>query len=172
MDVLQRNGENQTPQQHAWPARPGSSGASRTPAHDVVAVVDGLEQRLHMGRRPRFLSRRHEDQGQVRSLESSLQGTGEVRPFDLDDALLDRPTQPGEVIHQGCDDRFRSVVGQVGEQDDPNAGARERIAPEVVGEGIVEFLARRHSNSRGRRANPSDQTVWGWPASQRSTSRP
>ena len=38
---------------------------------------------------------------------------------------------------------------QVGQQDDPDPGVRQGIAPKVVGEGVVAGLGRGHSNSVG-----------------------
>jgi hypothetical protein len=114
----------------------------------VVALIDRREQGRKMGLRPGFLRGGHQHQGQARVLEPSLERTGEARPSERDDALFDRPPRFDQVLGNRCNDGFRFVVRQVREQDDTNARAAERLAPEVGGEGIVELLGRRHSSSQ------------------------
>jgi hypothetical protein len=112
----------------------------------MVAVVDGRQQRLQMGLGPRFLSRRDQDEGEMGAGQALGQRGVEPPAIDRDDPGLHRAVHRVQVINQRGDDGLGAVGRQVGEQDDADAGVGQRVALEVAGEGVVEFLF--HSSSR------------------------
>jgi hypothetical protein len=116
----------------------------------VIAVVDGLQQRLQMLRGPRLLGRRDQDEREVGAAQADDERLVEPTTRGPDDASLHRPAHRGDMCDQGRDDGLGAVGRQVAEQDDADAGVGQRVALEVAEEGIVEFLARGHSGSRRR----------------------
>ncbi len=78
------------------------------------------------------------------------QRAAETQLPGADDAGLDRPTHCGQVIGDRRDHRLGAVDRQVGQVDDADAGVGQRVALEVAEEGVVGFLARRHSCSMRR----------------------
>jgi hypothetical protein len=112
----------------------------------VIAFVDGLQQRRQMGLGPRLLGGRDQDQREMGAGQAALDGAADAVPLDRHDTDLHRPTHRHQVVGQRRDDRPGAVGGQVGEQDDADAGVGQRFA--LV--GVVEFLAGGHSCSRSR----------------------
>jgi hypothetical protein len=150
VDVLQRDGEHQAPGHRRQPSREPLPAPGRPTADDVIAVVDGLQERLEMILGPRLLGRRDQDEREMGAFQAEGQRAVETVLPGADDAGLHHPAHRGQVIGQGRDDRRGAVGRQVGREDDADAGVGQRIAPEVAEEGVVEFLARCHSCSRRR----------------------
>ncbi len=91
----------------------------------------------------------------MRALQADPDRLGKGLALDRNDPRLDRPSLGFEGLDRRPEDRRGAVVGQVGEQKNPDAGPGHRIAPEVAEEGIVEFLAGGHERSRSRRSGSS-----------------
>ncbi len=150
MDVPQRHGEDQPPA-HGRQPRPNSfPGPGRPPADDVIAVVDGLQQRLQVALGPRLLGRRDQDEGKLGTVQTEAQRKVESLARRPDDAGFDHPAHRAQMLGKGGDDGLGTVGRQVGQEDDADAGVGQRFALEVAEEGVVEFLARGHSGSRRR----------------------
>jgi hypothetical protein len=111
-------------------------------------MVDGFQQWFEVGGGPWLRGGRHQDQRQTRPVQSLAEQAIKTCVFHLEDALFDRTSDRRDVIDQGSDHRLRVRAQQVGEQDDPDPGARERIAADVAGERVVDGFARGHSCSR------------------------
>jgi hypothetical protein len=71
MDVVQRNGEDQSPENPGQPANRPAAARFRAPAHDVVARVDRLEERQQVIRGPGPFRGRDENEGHPHPLEAA-----------------------------------------------------------------------------------------------------
>jgi hypothetical protein len=118
-------------------------------------MIDGLQERLQVGLGPRLVGGRDQDQGEMGAVQADGQGVVETLILGSAYTCLHRPVHRDQMIDEGRDDRRGAVERQVGEQDDADAGVGQRVALEVAEEGVVEFLARRHSCSRRRGPGPS-----------------
>jgi hypothetical protein len=150
MDVAQRDREHQPPgdRRHPSPATfPAPDGPT---ANDVIAMVDGLQERHRVIRGPRLLGRRDQDEREMGALQAAGQRDGDAFLRDGHDPGLRRPAHRAQVVDQRSDVGLGAVDGSLGQGDDANTGVGQRLAPEVLEEGIVEFLARGHSGSRRR----------------------
>ncbi len=163
MDVLDRHGEDQLPGEPAEPAEQAREKRLLTRADDVVAVIDRREQGVEVLFSPGLARGGHEHQ--------RIQGPFEPAPQRFVPAVflaghdhgLDRAAARGDQRFQRTSHRPGRGVNAWSEHHDPDAGSRQRIAPEVRLEWVGELAGgRRHSASR-RFA----QTRCG--ASQRST---
>lgn len=143
MDVAHRHGEDQPPGPRGQPARAIAPAVGGPSADGVVAVVDGLEQRLEVGRGPRLLGGRDQHQREPGPREADRQCGVEPPVVDRDDAGLYLAVARRREFDQRGDDRLGAIGRQVGKQDDADAGARQRIAPGVAGERVVVFLGHR-----------------------------
>jgi hypothetical protein len=163
MDVVDGYGEDQLPGEPAEPAAKPLQPSDPACADDVVAMIDGFEQRIEVLRGPGRACRRHEDDRHLGPGKSTADGLVPAKLFGRDDDRLHgAPSRGQQLLERGRDGRGRRTVIQ-GQDDYPNRSSRERIAPEVGLEGIEEVVrGRRHSASRR-----SAQTGCG--ASQRST---
>lgn len=85
MDVAEWDGEDDPPRPGRQPTEQAATRRDGAPADDVVAVVDGLEERFQMGLGPRLIGRRDEDERQVGSLQADPQGLVEAPAVDRDD---------------------------------------------------------------------------------------
>jgi hypothetical protein len=150
VDVAQRDGEHQPPGHRREPTPQALPALDRPAADDMIAVIDGLEERLQMLRGPRLRGRRDQDEREMGVAKADGEGVVQPLPRGPDDTGLHRPADRHQVRGQGLDDGCGAVGRQVGEQDDSDAGVGQRVALEVAEEGIVEFLARGHSGSRRR----------------------
>jgi hypothetical protein len=157
MNVAQRDGENQAPDEHAEDARPAFPAPLRPAADYVIALVDRFEKRLEMGLGPESLRGRHEHQRQAGTLQGPVQRGPEAIVSDRNNASLDRPSAGGDQINQRRGDAVAVLARSCcGEHDDPDPGIRQRIAFEMFGKGVVaRLIGRRHANSTsGRRSDP------------------
>jgi hypothetical protein len=148
VDIVQRHGEDQTTEETGHPVRGATPGRSGAPADDVVVCVDGLEQRIEMICGPGLDRGRHQNQRQTGVVKTSPQSFRQAELAARDYSLLDGPSQFSNPCGQWGDHGFRLLLRQLSEEDDADAGTRKGVALNVSREGVVEFLARRHSNSR------------------------
>jgi hypothetical protein len=65
MDVPQRDGEDQSPEHRRQPSPEPRQVAGRPPADDMIAGVDGLQERRQVTRGPRLLGRRDQHEGKM-----------------------------------------------------------------------------------------------------------
>ena len=152
VDIVQRQGEDQSIEEPGHPGRDATPRRSRAPTDDVVACVDGLEQRIQMRRCPGLDRSCHENQRQVGVVEASFQSFRQTELTAGDNSLLNGPTQLNDPFGQRGDDGFRLLLRQLSEEDDPDAGTGQGVALKMGREGVVEVLARRHSSSRRARS--------------------
>ena len=122
--------------QQPEPARSSSPrlAAGRRPmtwSHWSMASSSGSRWAL----RPGFLRGRHEHQRQAGPVRPRSKRAPEADPSDRNDASLDRPSQRRDLVGQWCDDGLRALGRQVGEQDDPDPGVGQRIAPSGSAKG-------------------------------------
>jgi hypothetical protein len=73
MNVAQRNGKDQTPNQQTWQPGPVCPGAISPAADHMVALVDRFQKWFEMRLRPGFLRGRHEYQRQGCSPKAPFQ---------------------------------------------------------------------------------------------------
>jgi hypothetical protein len=155
VDVSQRDGEDQSPGQRRQPSPELRPAPGRPPAVDMIAGVDGLQEWRQVARGPRLLGRRDQHEGEMGVDQAEGQRASESQLPGADDAGLHHPADRGQVIDDRRDHRLGAVDRQVGQVDDADAGVGQRVALEVAEEGVVGFLARRHSCSMRRGPGPS-----------------
>ena len=110
-----------------------------------------------MGRGDWLVGCHDEDQREMRALQADPDGLVEGLALDRDQPSLNGPPLGFEGLDRGFEDCRGAVVGQVGEQENPDAGPGHRLAPEMAEKGIVEFLAGGHERSRSRRSGLSGE---------------
>jgi hypothetical protein len=150
VDVAQGDGEDQSPGQRSQPSFVRVPASDWPAPHDVIAMIDGLQERLQMSLGPRLLGRRDQNKRKPSASQTLAQRLGEPLVVDRDDPGFDRAIHRGQLIGHRRDDGLGVVDRQVGEEDDANTGVGQRIALKVAEEGIVEFLACGHSCSMRR----------------------
>ena len=141
MNVAQRDGEDQ--RRASEPRMPTQLRAARprTAADHVVALVDGFQKRFEVGLGPGFLGRGHEHQRQAGSLETTFQRTRQGRSRATGTTQLSTGRPKASIRSaRGTMHAFAIFARQVGEQDDPNPGVRQRISLDVLGERVVVGL--------------------------------
>jgi hypothetical protein len=148
MDIAQWDGEDQSPRHGREPLFPALSETGRTTSHDMVAMIDRLQERGQVRLAPRLLGGGHQHERKSRTRQPTGQCTAEVHPRDRDDPTLHRPPHRLDLIGQRSDDRLGTLTRQLGEQDDVNPGIGERLALEVAKVRIVDVLGRGHSGVR------------------------
>jgi hypothetical protein len=90
--VAQRDGEDQSPGQRRQPSQQAPLALGRPSTDGVIAMIDGLEERLQVGLDPRLLSGRDQDQRETGAGQGALKSALETVPLDRHDTGLDRPT--------------------------------------------------------------------------------
>ncbi len=161
--VVHRYGEDELPRKPAEPAADAVEKPLPTRAHDVVALIDRLEQGVEMLSRPGLARGRHEHQRIRCAFESPPQRLVPAVFLGGHDHGLDSAAARGDQRFERTGDHARRGVNPWSKDHNPDAGIPHRIAPEVSLERVGEVaIGRRHPASR-RFA----QT--GLEASQRST---
>jgi hypothetical protein len=167
MNIPQGDSKNQAPHQRARESGPVCLVAVLPASDHMIALVDRFQKRREMLGGPRFFRGRHEYKWQARALQAPFHSTAEAVASDRHDRALDGSSRVRDQIRQGRDDGVGVFRGRVGQQDDPDAGVRQRITPEVIGEGIVAGFGCAHSGfperwlkRRGRKAK--------WPSADRA----
>jgi hypothetical protein len=159
VDVVQRNGEDHSPHQSGQPACRGGTARRGAPADGVVALVDGLQQRIQVTCGPGFDRSCQQHQRQASVLKTAAKRVCKAAFVDHDDSLLDRPPELGDPFGQWGDDGFGSLMRQAGKKDDMDARGGKGVALEVGRKRVVKFLARRHSNSSGAYPVTTKQSI-------------
>ena len=70
VDIEQRDGEHQAPRHRGEPSLPDLAGTGGTMSHDMVGVVDCLEERFQVRRGPRLLGSGHQHERMPGTLQS------------------------------------------------------------------------------------------------------
>ncbi len=125
----------------------------RSPAEDVVGLIDRLKKRFEMLRGDRFDGRADQDDRLVDGLQSRLDQRVEpgARTVDRDDPALNRPApfslKPCDARGEDAGGRIRlGGRGRIDQKDQGDAGALEGFAMEVGLERVERTggLGRRH----------------------------
>jgi hypothetical protein len=144
VNIVQRHGEDQSPEEFRDPVQGATTTRFGAPADDMVACVDGLEQRIHVICGPRLHRGCNQHQWHVGIFETTAKSFRQTKIRDGDDSMLDWPSEFGDSLGERGDDSFGLVVRQFGEDHDSDARAGKGIAFEVGREGVVGFLGRGH----------------------------
>jgi hypothetical protein len=148
--VEDRNREHKASDQARQPAAGLYQRFRRSPAEDVVGVVDRFQQSLEMRRGGRLhggakINDRLRD-GLERTFNQVVESRG--RRIDRDDERLDRSPLVPQPLGARSENAGRRLGGggRVGQKDQRHAGALERLAVEMRLERIEGFgrFGRRH----------------------------
>jgi hypothetical protein len=110
VNIVQRHGEDQSPDQFRQPARAATARRLGAPADDVVACVDGLKQWIQMICAPRLHRGCNQHQWHVGIFETTAKGFRQTKIRDRDDSMLDWPSHFGNSLRQRGDDGFGLLV--------------------------------------------------------------
>lgn len=135
INVSNRNREDEPPRKRARRFRQTPPDAEGPSADDVVAMVDRLQERVEVRRRPRIPSRR-DQYDRMRSLRCfTLQNVAERFPRNVDDSDVQRTAGAApEHFGESGRDRFGlwKPIRTRREDDGVDAGAHERF-PAIMG---------------------------------------
>ena len=169
MNVEHRGGEHHLPKSRLEPARESTGARGLTAADDVIAGVDGLQERNQVGLGPRLVS--HRDQGQrgLGDANSRADRPGHAEGLRENDDLPRLPVQPGEAVG----DRLLDLLGLARlagvDHYHEYRGVLERFATKVFFKWVGELLVgRRHPNSWPRES----RRVKGWSVAHALRGRP
>jgi hypothetical protein len=109
VDIAQRDREHQPPGQRCQPSPATIPAPGGPTADDVIAVVDGLQERLQVGRGPRLLGRRDQDERELGAGQADGERVVEPLPRGPHDSGLHRPAHRVQVRGQGRDDGLGAI---------------------------------------------------------------
>jgi hypothetical protein len=137
VDVGHRHREDHVPGPVAQPAPHAAEPRGRPAADDVVAGVDGLQERVQVGVGPGLRRRGHQHQGQRRPGQRPLQDPSPALVLRrLDDGLGHAAPAP-DAIDQAPGHLLGARQFALGQHDDPDPSLRQRLAAEMGLERIV-----------------------------------
>jgi hypothetical protein len=110
VNVVQRHGEDQSPEDFRYPVKGAAATRSGAPADDMVACVDGPKQRIQVICGPRLERGCHEHQRHVRVFETAAKGFRQTEIRDRNDSILDWPSEFRNSLRKRRDDSFRLLV--------------------------------------------------------------
>jgi hypothetical protein len=140
VDVVDRHREDHPPGEPAEPAPEAHGRPVLPPADDVIAMIDRVQQRIEMGGGPGLARRGHEHERGDGPLEPQGERLVQAAPGARDDHAVDLPATLRDQLLQ----RTGHAPGRgpiVRRQDDhPDGGTGQRVAPEVGFEGVEEVV--------------------------------
>ncbi len=110
MNIVQRHGEDQSPEEFRYPGQGATATRLGAPADDMVACVDGLKQRIQVICGPRLHRGCNQHQWHAGIFESTAKRFRQAEIRDRDDSMLDRPSEFGNSFGQWRDDGFGLLV--------------------------------------------------------------
>jgi hypothetical protein len=149
MNVDHRDGEEELPGDPPEPARHPPRPGPRTPADDVIAMIDRGQERFEVGGRPGLLGGRDEHERERGPVQPLLERVVGAVVGDPDDHALGTPAEVADqsLERPGHHGRLHRVA--VAEHDDPDPGVRQGVAAEMGLEGVERLVVGRgHSASR------------------------
>jgi hypothetical protein len=131
VNVVERNGENHSPENPAEPAQGSATVLHGAASDDVVAQVDGFEQRFQVSGGPRLFRRGDQYKWQPGILETAANRFRHAQIVDRYHPRFDCTPELTDPLEQGGDDVRHAVVRFAGEHDNPDARAGKRFTLEM-----------------------------------------
>jgi hypothetical protein len=152
--VIERDGEEQSPEEPCDEARNTASERFRAPADHVITILNPLEEGPQVISEIGLSGGGDENQRQKGPCETAAQRFSQAEIVDRYDPLFDRSTQLIDPLDQRGDQGRSVLCARFRQKDDANPGAGKWVSLEMRRKRIVGFLARCHSSSS--RAKPAN----------------